>query len=126
LWVLNTNSRAIALYNMVGFQPDGGVNPGLPSTRPLQPATLAVPLLTPIDQWGYVPFPPQRLSPHSLSRRVRDLLAGDLGAHRDLPVDGEDTDTPTPTPVPVVKPLGVQQAGRARGLGPGAAPTSRT
>ena len=30
---------------------------------------------------------------NSLSRRVRDLLAGDLGAHRDLPVD------PDPDPV---------------------------
>ena len=46
-----------------------------------------MPLLPPIDQWGALPLPLQRLSPHSLSRRVRDLLAGDLGAHRDLPVD---------------------------------------
>jgi hypothetical protein len=73
------------------------------STRPLSPATLDVPLLTPIDQWGYTPFPPQRLTPHSLSRRVRDLLAGDLGAHRDLPVDAEDTDTQAPAPVPAVR-----------------------
>jgi len=36
---------------------------------------------------GALPLPLQRLSPHSLSRRTRDLLAGDLGAHRDLPVD---------------------------------------
>src|SRR5664280_1692852 len=50
-------------------------------------ATQDVPLLPPIDQWGALPLPLQRLSPHSLSRRVRDLLAGDLGAHRDLPVD---------------------------------------
>jgi hypothetical protein len=49
--------------------------------------TKAVPLLPPIDQWGAIPLPLQRLSPHSLSRRARDLLAGDLGAHRDLPVD---------------------------------------
>ena len=47
-----------------------------------------------IAQWGALPLPLQRLSPHSLSRRVRDLLAGDLGAHRDLPVD--------PDPEPVV------------------------
>ena len=46
-----------------------------------------MPLLPPIDQWGALPLPLQRLSPHSLSRRARDLLAGDLGAHRDLPVD---------------------------------------
>jgi len=50
---------------------------------------------------GIHPFPPQRLTPHSLSRRVRDLLAGDLGAHRDLPIDDDDTDTQTPPPVPV-------------------------
>ena len=53
-----------------------------------------MPLLPPIDQWGALPLPLQRLSPHSLSRRARDLLAGDLGAHRDLPVD--------PDPEPVV------------------------
>ena len=37
-----------------------------------------------------IPLPLQKLSPHSLSRRVRDLLAGDLGAHRDLPVDADE------------------------------------
>src|SRR5664279_2077200 len=50
-------------------------------------STRGVPLLPPIDQWGALPLPLQRLSPHSLSRRTRDILAGDLGAHRDLPVD---------------------------------------
>jgi len=50
-------------------------------------ATRGVQMLPPIDQWGARPLPLQRLSPHSLSRRTRDLLAGDLGAHRDLPVD---------------------------------------
>jgi hypothetical protein len=50
-------------------------------------ATRGVPLLPPIDQWGALPLPLPRLSPHSLSRGARDLLAGDLGAHRDLPVD---------------------------------------
>jgi len=60
-------------------------------------ATRAVPLLPPIDQWGYEPFPLQPLTPHSLSRRTRDLLAGDLGAHRDLPVDPEpETETTVP------------------------------
>jgi hypothetical protein len=44
-----------------------------------------------------------RLTPHSLSRRVRVHLAGDLGTHRDLPVDAEDTDARAPTPVPVVE-----------------------
>ena len=73
------------------------------SSRPLSPATLDVPLLTPIDQWGYTPFPLQRLTPHSLSRRVRDLLAGDLGAHRDPPIDDEDTDTQAKAPGPVVE-----------------------
>jgi hypothetical protein len=50
-------------------------------------ATRDVPLLPPIDQWGALPLPLQRLSPHSLSRRARDILSGDLGAHRDLPVE---------------------------------------
>jgi len=69
----------------------------------LDEATRGVPLLPPIDQWGALPLPLQRLSPHSLSRRARDLLAGDLGAHRDLPVDPDPeplvTEPETP-PVP--------------------------
>ncbi len=61
-------------------------------------------MLPPIDQWGYVPFPVERLTPHSLSRRVRDILAGDLGAHRHLPVDpDEDAESEQPGPVPVVE-----------------------
>jgi len=71
------------------------------STRPLDQATREVPLLPPIDQWGYVPFPVQRLTPHSLSRRVRDLLAGDVGAHRDLPVDTDEE--PDTSAVPVLE-----------------------
>ena len=86
------------------------------STRPLSPATLDVPLLTPIDQWGYTPFPLQRLTPHSLSRRVRDLLAGDLGAHRDLPVDDEDPN-PDPGAGSGGGAQGVQQGGLATGMG---------
>jgi hypothetical protein len=73
------------------------------STRGLDNSTLGVPLLPPIDQWGFVPFPVQRLTPHSLSRRTRDLLNGDLGAHRDLPVDTDDepqSPPPPPSPVP--------------------------
>jgi len=60
------------------------------STRSPTEATRSAPLLPPIDQCGYLPFPLQPLSPHSLSRRVRDLLEGDLGAHRDLPVDADE------------------------------------
>jgi hypothetical protein len=46
---------------------------------------------------GYLPFPVQRLTPHSVSRRARGLLAGDLGAHRDLPADTDDApETPVP------------------------------
>jgi len=73
------------------------------STKPLDQAALGAPLLPPIDQWGYLPFPVQRLTAHSLSRRVRDLLAGDLGAHRELPVDTDDDPGPataSPPPVP--------------------------
>ena len=87
------------------------------STRTLDPATLTVPLLPPIDQWGYVPFPVQRLTPHSLSRRARDLLAGDLGAHRDLPVDTDD-ESEAPAPVtPRGFDGGVHEGGRATGVG---------
>jgi len=76
------------------------------SPRGLDDATLAVPLLPPIDQWGYVPFPVQRRTPHSLSRRVRVLLSGDLGAHRDLPVDAEPPPEP-PAPVKTATPRAV-------------------
>jgi len=66
--------------------------------------TRGVPLLPPIDQWGALPLPLQRLSPHSLSRRARDLLAGDLGAHRDLPVDPEpEPETTGPERPPVIE-----------------------
>ena len=45
------------------------------------------------------------MSPHSLSRRVRDLLAGDLGAHRDLPVDPDpEPETTAPEKPPVTEP----------------------
>ena len=72
------------------------------STRHLDDTTRASPLLPPIDQWGYLPFPLQQLTPHSLSRRVRDLLSGDLGAHREFTPDDE-TGAEKPAPVPVVK-----------------------
>ena len=71
----------------------------------LDDMTKSVPLLPPIDQWGALPLPLQRLSPHSLSRRTRDLLAGDLGAHRDLPVDPDpEPETTTPDKRPVTEP----------------------
>ena len=63
-----------------------------------------MPLLPPIDQWGALPLPLQRLSPHSLSRRVWDLLAGDLGAHHDLPVDPDpEPEVPAPETPPVIE-----------------------
>ena len=69
----------------------------------LDERTTAVPLLPPIDQWGCEPFPLQPLTPHSLSRRTRDILAGDLGAHRDLPVDPEpEPETTAPDSRPAV------------------------
>ena len=69
----------------------------------LDDGTKVVPLLPPIDQWGALPLPLQRLSPHSLSRRTRDLLSGDLGAHRDLPVDPDpEPEVSAPQTPPVI------------------------
>jgi len=51
------------------------------STKGGTPPKVA-PLFPPIDQRGALPFPLQRLTPHSLSQRARDTPAGDLGAHR--------------------------------------------
>ena len=81
-------------------------SPHVCHTRPvLDEATRGVPPLPPIDQWGALPLPLQRLSPHSLSRRVRDLLAGDLGAHRDLPVDPDpEPAADAPERPPVIEP----------------------
>ncbi|MGS0683994.1 VOC family protein [Nakamurella sp. GG22] len=72
------------------------------SRRQIDQATTFVPLLPPIDQWGHLPFPVQRLTPHSLSRRTRDLLDGDLGAHRDLPVNTDDERGAPPQATPPV------------------------
>ena len=78
-----------------------------------------MPLLPPIDQWGALPLPLQRLSPHSLSRRVRDLLAGDLGAHRDLPVDPDpEPEVTTPETPPIIEsPDGYRPADAAAAWG---------
>jgi hypothetical protein len=71
------------------------------STRGISAPTAAAPLLPPIDQWGYVPFPVHRLTPHSLSQRVQDMLAGDFVPHRRLP---DDNETPEPEPPPAPAP----------------------
>jgi hypothetical protein len=61
------------------------------------------------------------LSPHSLSRRVRDLLNGDLGAHRHLPVDAdEDPEAAAPVSRP-----GATTAGGAYGAAEAAAAIKR-
>jgi hypothetical protein len=53
---------------------------------------------------GLRAVPGAAAEPHSLSRRVRDLLSGDLGAHRDLPVDTDDVSEPaTPAPPAVTR-----------------------
>ncbi|MEP6563366.1 MAG: hypothetical protein ABJD68_20085 [Nakamurella sp.] len=70
------------------------------STRELSTLTLNVPLLPPIDQRGYVPFPLQRLTPHSLSRLVNGMLAGDFGSHRHISVGEERPEPEEPAPVP--------------------------
>jgi hypothetical protein len=74
------------------------------STKALDQRTTEMPVFPPIDQWGALPFPLQPMTPHSLSRRVRDILAGDLGAHRHLPVDrNEAAETGNPAPDPVAE-----------------------
>jgi hypothetical protein len=60
------------------------------STRPLDPKTLPVAVLAPINQWGALPDRHSSLSPHGQSRRTRDLLAGDLAVHRDIPVSRDE------------------------------------
>jgi hypothetical protein len=60
------------------------------STRPLDPKTLEVAVLAPINQWGALPDRHSSLSPHGQSRRTRDILAGDLAVHRDIPVSRDE------------------------------------
>jgi hypothetical protein len=69
----------------------------------LSVSTRGTPLLSPIDQWGALPFPPPPLTPHSLSRRARDLLAGDLGAHRALDVDPQEPPAHEPLAAPAAE-----------------------
>ena len=71
------------------------------STREISSLTQDVPLLPSIDQWGYVPFPLQRLTPHSLSRLVHQMLAGDFVAHRHIPIDDETPESEQQVSVPV-------------------------
>lgn len=60
------------------------------STRPLDPKTLPVAVLAPINQWGALPDRHSSLSPHGQSRRTRSLLVSDIGVHRDIPVSRDD------------------------------------
>jgi hypothetical protein len=60
------------------------------STRRLDPKTLPVAVLAPINQWGALPDRHSALSTHGQSRRTRDLLAGDLAVHRDIPVSRDE------------------------------------
>ena len=84
------------------------------STRELSSLIRDVPLLPSIDQWGYVPFPLQRLTPHPLSRLVHHMLAGDFVAHRRIPVDDvPEPEHPAPAPVEVGRVYRKQDAQRA-------------
>ena len=80
------------------------------SNKKLNKATTTAPLIPPINQWGALPFPLEPMTPHSLSQRVRDILAGDLGAHRDLPVNQDDV---------TEKEIGRSSGGSAGGVQPG-------
>lgn len=59
------------------------------SARPVRATIHTTPLLPAIDQWGVFDLPPQRLTPHSLSRIVRDALIGDFGVHRRIDIEPE-------------------------------------
>ncbi len=86
------------------------------STRDIDQLTMTVPLLPPIDQWGYLPFPVQRLTPHSLSRRARDLLGGASVATRPAGRLRHEPGTPASAPPPGPEDR-VQPEGRAAGVG---------
>ena len=65
-----------------------------------------------------MPFPPPPLTQHSPSRRARDLLAGDLGAHRALTLDPEEPPpAPDQPPARVDAAAGVQPVGSGTGVG---------
>lgn len=68
------------------------------SNLQLSSLILDAPLLPSIDQWGYVPFPLQRLTPHSLSHLVQQMLAGDFVAHRRIAIDEELAEPKVPAP----------------------------
>lgn len=73
------------------------------SNRDLSSLIVDAPLLPSIDQWGYVPFPLQRLTPHSLSHLVQRMLAGDFVAHRRIAIDEDAAEPKVPaTPAPVI------------------------
>jgi hypothetical protein len=92
----------------------------VPLTKTLDEATAEVPVFPPIDQWGALPIPLVPMTPHSLSGRVRDLLAGDLRAHRHLPVDRDEAaDTDNPIPVPLGLSGGYTASTTVRGHGRG-------
>ena len=109
--VTKINTRVVAAAVDKAEAVTGGSPHLCRSDRELDAATRQVPLFPPIDQWGALPVPLRPLSPHSLSRRVRDLLAGNLGAHRHLPVgQDDDLEAEKPAPVPVA-----QRNGYSRG-----------
>jgi len=65
-----------------------------------EPVTLAgrtadSPLLAPVTQWGHAPFPLSAMSPHAVSRQTRDLLAGFITVHRELPALPSTDEQPT-------------------------------
>ena len=64
------------------------------SSREISSLVVDVPQLP----WGYVPFPVHRLTPHSLSSLVHQMRAGDVVAHRRIPV-GDNTPEPEKPPI---------------------------
>lgn len=72
------------------------------STGPLDPATIEVPLLRPINHWGALPDRHPSLAPHGQTHLTRGFLAGDPTVHRIVPVRRNESAPDDPVaPVPV-------------------------
>lgn len=70
------------------------------STRPSPPKSSAYRCCPRTTKWGVFAFPVQPLTPHSLSRIVRNALDGDIGVHRNIDLGDPDKPAGTNNPPP--------------------------